>query len=138
MAVGNLTIKKPWTNDVYATMYVSYQDYSGVWKGLLIKPLEKTCDMFFSAKGMFANQRKRFSNVEDGCPAKPGSYEVGPAYVNRYRKDWEPDLKFWIPPYLLEADNWKAYGKYFYKNDPEKIIGELSAEFRLLNERMSQ
>lgn len=129
----------PWTTNISATLVISYQDYSGIWKGLIVRTLDDTCKIFFTPKGLLANQRKKYMPVcEEGCPSKPQFCTAGPAIVNRYRKDWEEDLKFWIPPYFMEADNWKAYGKAFYKDDPNNILAELTFEYRLLNERMSQ
>lgn len=105
-----------------------------------MRTIDNTCQNFFGSTGMIVNQRRRYlPDIEDGCPAKPGFYSAGPRIINRYRKDWEPDMKFWIPPYFMEADNWRAYLGMFYKNDSSKtIIGEVTVEYRLLNEHMSQ
>lgn len=56
------------------------------------------------------------------CPMKADNYSIGPAIVNRYRKDWEADMKFWILPYFMEADNWKVQHDLYFKEDPKDLL----------------
>lgn len=137
--VGNITVKSLFTNDISILMTISYQDYSGIWKGLIMRNVHKACDTLFTKGGMFYDQRKQnFIDSVDGCPSQPAFSRYGPTIVMRYRKDWTPDLKLLIPPYFLEADNWLCKLSFYYKDDPETAIGDITTEFRLINEKMSQ
>lgn len=135
MLTGYTLIKETIHKNVSLKWELYYQDYTGIWKGLTMHYVDVFCTFF----DRFKNQKNRFlPTLNDGCPRKAGNYTVGPAFVNRYRKDWEPDLKMWIPPYFIEADNWKAIFVYFYKDEPQTVIGNHTLEFRIFNENMSQ
>lgn len=138
LVTGYVLFKKDYDAEISTTFHIYTQDHA-IWKHLMQRTMKNTCNMYFNANGKAANQRKRyFPTIPDGCPVKGGNYTVGPAFVNRYRENWEPDLKFFIPPMLPEADNWKIVGDFFWGNDEKTIIGKVTMEFRLFNENMSQ
>lgn len=138
LVTGYILFKEDYDTDISTTFHIYTQDHA-IWKHFTQRTLNDTCNMYFSEDGKAADQRKRFfPTIPDGCPVKSGNYTIGPAFVNRYRKDWEPDLKFFIPPMLQEADNWKLVGEFFRGDDDKTIIGKITMEFRLFNEYMSQ
>lgn len=135
---GYFLFKQDYGSDVSTTFHLSTQDHA-IWKHLGQRTMKDTCNLYFGSDGQGGEQRKRFfPTIPEGCPVKAGNYTIGPAFVNRYRKDWEADLKHFIPPMLPEADNWKLVGEFFRDDDDQTIIGKVTMEFRLFNEFMSQ
>lgn len=138
LITGYVLFKQEYISDISTTFHLSTQDH-GIWKQLTQKTMSNTCELYFGSDAKGSDQRKRFlPTIPDGCPVKIGNYSVGPAFVNRYRKDWEKDLQFFIPSMLPEADNWKLVGKFFHNDNNEKVLGQFTIEFRLFNEFMSQ
>lgn len=74
MVTGYFLFKQDYGNDISTTFRISTQDHA-IWKQLVQKNMNETCELYFNAEGKGADQRKRFfPTIPDGCPVKAGNF----------------------------------------------------------------
>lgn len=129
---GFWEIKEPFTDEIDCTIYLSSMDH-GIWKRLFQRSFTKLCSMVVSGGLFHPSFHKYFPNLPSKCPFAPGNYTYGPIAFHRYRKDWDTDLKFLIPPLIPEANKWRV-DVHYYKNGKSNDILQIGrVDVRIFN-----
>lgn len=133
---GVLHMKQAFTDNLELEVDFYRQDGGG-WHPYVKRFFKKACTEWFTDKGFFYGFKKTFvPSLPDGCPFKPAVYNLTPLVITRYRKDWDEQLQFLIPPMVPASDKWRVDTKIYGEN--MTFTGMLRLDVRLINKFMSQ